>query len=71
MGMIYNILGLLPGIEFLKLSEIPNKYRYSLSVLQAQTDPIFPKARSFRFILCKYKSIGSSYLEITTVPDSV
>ena len=53
-----------------KLSEIQNNYRYSQSVLQAQTGPNCPKARNFRFVICKYKSIGGNYLEITTGPDS-
>jgi hypothetical protein len=30
---------------------------------------IAPKARSFRFLLCKYKFINGSYLEITTGTD--
>jgi hypothetical protein len=47
-----------------------NKYRNSLTVLQAQTGTNFPKARSFRFLICKYKSIGGSYLQITTGSDS-
>ena len=54
-----------------KLSEIHNKFHNSLSVLQAQTVPNYPKVHSFWFMLCKYKSIGCSYLEISNSPDSV
>jgi len=62
--------GLLAEWHSYKLSEMQNKYRNSLSVLQAKTRPNCPKARSFRFLLCKYKWIGVSYLEVMTGSDS-
>jgi hypothetical protein len=59
-----------PELNSYKLSAIQNKYRYSLSVLQAQTGQNCPKARSFPILLCKYKFIGGSYLEIPIGTDS-
>jgi hypothetical protein len=44
-----------------KLSETQNKYRYSLSVLQAQTGSNCPNAHTFLFLLCKYKFIAGRY----------
>jgi len=63
--------GLSANRHFYKHSQMQNKYLYSMFVLQAKTDPNFPKGPSSRFMFCKYKSIGGSYLEITTGPDSV
>ena len=53
-----------------KLSEIPNKYRNSLPVLQAQTHTNYPKTGSYKILLYKYKYTGGSYLQIPTGPDS-
>jgi len=54
-----------------KLSEIPNKYRNSLSVLQAQTHTSCPKTWSYGVLLYKYNFIGGNNLEITASPDGV
>ena len=54
-----------------RLAEIPNKYRNSLSVLQAQTAQIAQINMHILYQLYKYKSIGGSYLEISTGSDSV
>ena len=62
--------GLSAEMHSYKLSEIQNKYRHSLSVLQTQTGRNWPKARYFRFLPCKHKYIGGGCLEKTTGPDS-
>ena len=62
--------GLSAEWHYCRLSDIPNKYRSSLSVLQTQTHTNCPKNMHNSYQLCKYKSIGGSYLDITQVPGS-
>ena len=58
--------GLSAEWHYYRLSEIPNKYRNSLSGLQTQTRKICPKYRHILISAFQCSSIGGSYLEIMT-----